>query len=71
MPAGKLVCAAFDLAARGEIPFAPLKSKALHISSLRLVGRYDGAAHHLALDHRRPRRARSPGAVERRWRILL
>ncbi|HWY66923.1 MAG TPA: DUF3971 domain-containing protein, partial [Rhizomicrobium sp.] len=47
--AGKLSFAAFDLAARGEIPFAALKSKALHITSLRLIGRYDGAANRLAL----------------------
>ncbi|HEX4636027.1 MAG TPA: AsmA-like C-terminal region-containing protein [Rhizomicrobium sp.] len=48
-PAGKLAFAAFDLAARGEIPFPALKSKALHINSLRLIGRYDGGVNRLAL----------------------
>ncbi len=48
-PGGKLGFAAFDITARGEIPFAAMKSKALHLNSFRLVGRYDGAAHHLAL----------------------
>jgi hypothetical protein len=46
---GKMEEAAFDLTAHGEIPYAAMKSKALHIDSLRLVGRYDGAANHLAL----------------------
>jgi len=41
--------AAFDIAAHGEIPFAAMKTKALHINNLRLVGRYEGAAGHLAL----------------------
>ncbi|MBW8707831.1 MAG: hypothetical protein JF627_00920 [Alphaproteobacteria bacterium] len=48
-PGGKLGLAAFDLAARGEVPWAAMKGKALHIISLRLVGRYDGATRHLAL----------------------
>jgi hypothetical protein len=48
-PGSKLAFAAFDIAARGEIPYAAMKSKALHLESLRLVGRYDGATHHLAL----------------------
>ena len=48
-PTGKLAFAAFDLTARGEIPFAALKSKALHLGALRLVGRYDGASNRLAL----------------------
>jgi len=46
---GKIEEAAFDITAHGEVPFAVMKSKALHIDSLRLVGRYDGAANHLAL----------------------
>jgi hypothetical protein len=46
---GKLAFAAFDLAARGEFPFAALKSKALHINKLRLIGRYDGAGNRLTL----------------------
>lgn len=48
-PAGKLKFAAFDLVARGEIPIAAMKSKALHINNLRLVGRYDGAMNRLTL----------------------
>jgi Protein of unknown function/AsmA-like C-terminal region len=47
--AGALGFAAFDIAARGEIPFAALKGKALHVTSLRLVGHYDGTTHRLAL----------------------
>jgi hypothetical protein len=46
---GKVEEAAFDITAHGEIPYAAMKSKALHLNSLRLVGRYDGAANHLAL----------------------
>ena len=45
----KLGYAAFDIAARGEIPWAAVAGKAVHVSSLRLVGRYDGASGHLAL----------------------
>jgi hypothetical protein len=45
----KLGMAAFDLAATGEVPVAAMKGKALHINSLRLVGRYDGVTRHLAL----------------------
>ena len=45
----KLGMAAFDLAATGEIPFAAMKGKALHLNTLRLVGRYDGVTRHLAL----------------------
>jgi hypothetical protein len=48
-PGGRLGSAAFDITARGEIPFAAMTGKALHLSSLRLVGRYDGRARHLAL----------------------
>jgi Protein of unknown function/AsmA-like C-terminal region len=46
---GRLEAAAFDIAAHGEIPFAALKTKSLHIDNLRLVGRYDGATRHLTL----------------------
>jgi hypothetical protein len=46
---GRLGFAAFDITARGDVPFAALKGKLLHLSSLRLVGRYDGASRHLAL----------------------
>jgi hypothetical protein len=48
-PGGKLGFAAFDVTAHGEIPYAAMRGKALHVSSLRLVGRYDGATRHLAL----------------------
>ena len=41
--------AAFDIAAHGELPFAAMKTKVLHINNLRLVGHYEGAARHLAL----------------------
>ena len=44
IPAAKLAQAAFDIAAKGEVPFAAMKGKALHLNSLRLVGRYDGTA---------------------------
>ncbi|HKX64567.1 MAG TPA: AsmA-like C-terminal domain-containing protein [Rhizomicrobium sp.] len=46
---GRIEAAAFDITARGEVPYAAMQSKALHITSLRLVGRYDGAANRLAL----------------------
>jgi len=45
----KLGYAAFDINAHGEIPWAAMKDKALHISNLRLVGRFDGSNGHLAL----------------------
>lgn len=41
--------AAFDIAAHGDIPFAALTAKALKLSNLRLVGRYEGPSHHLAI----------------------
>jgi hypothetical protein len=49
-PNGTLDTAAFDVRAKGEIPYAALKDKALHVNDLRLVGRYDGAARHLVLE---------------------
>jgi hypothetical protein len=48
-PNGALGAADFDIMARGQIPWAQMKDKALHVRSLRLVGRYDGVARHLAL----------------------
>jgi hypothetical protein len=39
----------FDLSADGEIPWAALKDKALHVRQLRLTGHYDGLKNHLAL----------------------
>jgi len=54
-----------DVLARGEIPFTAMKSKALHLESLRLVGRYDGESGHLALTtaelHAHEARARLKG----------
>ena len=44
-----LVFAAFDITAHGDVPFAPARAKTLHVSNLRLVGRYEGASHHLVL----------------------
>jgi len=48
-PGNVLTSANFDVTARGEIPYAAMTSKALHLDSLRLVGRYDGVTHHLTL----------------------
>ncbi len=48
-PGGALAGANFDITANGRIPWAEMRSKALHVTSLRLVGRYDGRTHHLAL----------------------
>src|SRR4029079_7136871 len=48
-PGNILTSAIFDLTARGEIPYAAMTSKALHLDSLRLVGRYDGVTHHMTL----------------------
>ena len=48
-PGGALAAAAFDITARGEIPFQAMTSKALHIEALRLVGNYDGKTRHLKL----------------------
>ncbi|HUE66474.1 MAG TPA: AsmA-like C-terminal domain-containing protein [Rhizomicrobium sp.] len=45
----RLGYAAFDITAHGEIPWAAMADKAVHVSSLRLVGRYDGESGHLAL----------------------
>jgi len=47
LPGGRLGDSAFDLSAKGEVPFAALKGKALHVSALRLAGAYDGAARRL------------------------
>jgi len=48
-PGNILTSAIFDVTARGEIPYAAMTSKALHLDSLRLVGRYDGVTHHMTL----------------------
>ncbi len=66
-PGAVLAAAAFDITASGEIPFAPLKSKALHIRALKLAGRYDGTTRHLtlseaALDAREARAVMTGGA---------
>src|SRR5581483_6919754 len=47
LPGGRLGDSAFDLSAKGEVPFAALKGKALHVTDLRLAGAYDGATRHL------------------------
>ena len=39
----------FDLSAAGDIPWAALKDKALHVRQLRLTGHYDGLKNHLML----------------------
>ncbi len=46
---GRLAAADFDIAAKGEIPWAAMNARALHVGTLRLVGHYDGAAHRLVL----------------------
>lgn len=48
-PGGRLGGADFDMDARGEIPWASLKSGALHVGSLKLAGRYDGGTRRLKL----------------------
>lgn len=48
-PGAHVTAADFDVTAAGELPFAALKSKALHVRQLRLTGRYDGVKNHLAL----------------------
>jgi hypothetical protein len=48
-PDNSLVFAVFDITAHGDIPFEPAAAKTLKISNLRLVGRYEGPSHHLAL----------------------
>ncbi len=45
----RLGYAAFDITGHGEVPWAAMRDKALHISNLRLVGRYEGETGHLAL----------------------
>src|SRR4051812_820232 len=67
-PGNILTSAIFDVTARGEIPFAALTSKTLHLDGLRLVGRYDGVAHHLTLTsadlEAREARARFKGGAD-------
>jgi hypothetical protein len=48
-PGAHLTSGTFDLTAAGELPFAALKSKALHVGQLRLTGNYDGVTNHLAV----------------------
>jgi hypothetical protein len=48
-PGGHVSQTDFDLTAQGDIPFAMLKTKALHVRELRLTGHYDGLHKHLAL----------------------
>ena len=46
---GHILGTDFDLAADGEVPFAALTGKVLHVRSLRLTGAYDGIRNHLSL----------------------
>ncbi len=48
-PGGALAAADFDITGRGQIPFAAMTGKALHVTALRLAGHYDGKSRHLAL----------------------
>ena len=48
-PGGHVSQTDFDLSAAGDIPWASLTSKALHVKQLRLTGHYDGVKNHLAL----------------------
>ena len=46
---GHILATDFDLTADGEVPFAALTGKILHVRSLRLTGAYDGTRNHLSL----------------------
>lgn len=48
-PGGHLTEADFDLSGNGEVPFAGLPGKALHVNELHLSGNYDGARNQLVL----------------------
>jgi hypothetical protein len=48
VPGGHVSQTDFDLSASGDIPWAALKDKALHVRQLRLTGHYDGARNHLS-----------------------
>jgi hypothetical protein len=48
-PGAILGKANFDITARGEIPFTQMKSKALHVQALKLVGFYEGKVRRLTL----------------------
>ena len=48
-PGGKLARADFDATAEGDVPFALLKGKVLHVDLLKISGRYDGLAHRLSV----------------------
>ena len=50
-PGAVLAKADFDIDASGQIPFADLKSKAMQVRSLKLAGRYDGAAKRVTLSN--------------------
>ena len=49
-PDGHILNADFDLDASGEVPLTLIKQKAMHVSSLKLAGHYDGGPHRLVLD---------------------
>ena len=48
VPGGHVSQTDFDLQASGDIPWAALRDKALHVRELRLAGHYDGARNHLS-----------------------
>ena len=48
-PGAILGKANFDITAHGEIPFTQMKSKALHVQALKLVGFYEGKVRRLTL----------------------
>ena len=46
---GKLASADFDATAEGDVPFALLRGRVLHVDLLKLSGHLDGLAHHLSV----------------------
>ena len=48
VPGGHVSQTDFDLQAHGDVPWAALREKALHVRELRLTGHYDGTHNHLA-----------------------
>ncbi len=49
LPGGHVSQSDFDVKASGDIPYAALNSKALHVQELRLTGHYDGLENRLSL----------------------
>ncbi len=69
-PGAVLANAKFDVTAHGDIPFAALKDKALHIEHLRLIGAYDGGTHHLVLGIIDLKAREARAGAERHGRLL-